>query len=474
MAEEKTQAQQLKEKLFYSQKNAFETLPENVITDAYAYCDDYKKFLDGGKTERECVKEAVAMLEKEGFAPYEFGTKVSAGEKYYYNNHGKSLAAFVIGSECLCEGVRLSAAHIDSPRVDLKQRPLYEADGMGFLKTHYYGGIKKYQWTTIPLALHGVVALTDGSVIDVEIGEKEKDPVVCVSDLLIHLAAEQMEKNGAKVVEGEALDLVVGNMPFNPKKDEKNPAKAYILDILKKKYRIAEEDFMSAELEAVPAGKARDLGLDASMVLGYGQDDRVCAYTSLMAMLEVEEPEYTSVCLLVDKEEIGSVGATGMQSLFFENMVAEILDRMGCYSELILRRTLANSEMLSSDVNAGFDPNYAYAFEKKNASYLGRGVVFSKFTGSRGKSGSNDANAEYIARVRKALERENVAYQMAELGKVDIGGGGTIAYILAKYGMDVIDCGVAVLSMHAPYEATSKIDIYEAKRGYVAFLNAGK
>ena len=319
-----------------------------------------------------------------------------------------------------------------------------------------------------------MVALTDGSVIDVEIGEKEKDPVVCVSDLLIHLAAEQMEKNGAKVVEGEALDLVVGNMPFNPKKDEKNPAKAYILDILKKKYRIAEEDFMSAELEAVPAGKARDLGLDASMVLGYGQDDRVCAYTSLMAMLEVEEPEYTSVCLLVDKEEIGSVGATGMQSLFFENMVAEILDRMGCYSELILRRTLANSEMLSSDVNAGFDPNYAYAFEKKNASYLGRGVVFSKFTGSRGKSGSNDANAEYIARVRKALERENVAYQMAELGKVDIGGGGTIAYILAKYGMDVIDCGVAVLSMHAPYEATSKIDIYEAKRGYVAFLNAGK
>ena len=342
------------------------------------------------------------------------------------------------------------------------------------MDTHYYGGIKKYQWTTIPLALHGVVALTDGSVIDVEIGEKEKDPVVCVSDLLIHLAAEQMEKNGAKVVEGEALDLVVGNMPFNPKKDEKNPAKAYILDILKKKYRIAEEDFMSAELEAVPAGKARDLGLDASMVLGYGQDDRVCAYTSLMAMLEVEEPEYTSVCLLVDKEEIGSVGATGMQSLFFENMVAEILDRMGCYSELILRRTLANSEMLSSDVNAGFDPNYAYAFEKKNASYLGRGVVFSKFTGSRGKSGSNDANAEYIARVRKALERENVAYQMAELGKVDIGGGGTIAYILAKYGMDVIDCGVAVLSMHAPYEATSKIDIYEAKRGYVAFLNAGK
>lgn len=399
---------------------------------------------------------------------------IKSGDKVYADNMGKAIVLFNIGKKPIEEGLKILGAHIDSPRLDVKQNPLYEDSDLVLMDTHYYGGIKKYQWTTIPLALHGVVALTDGSVIDVEIGEKEKDPVVCVSDLLIHLAAEQMEKNGSKVVEGEALDLVVGNMPFNPKKDEKNPAKAYILDILKKKYRIAEEDFMSAELEAVPAGKARDLGLDASMVLGYGQDDRVCAYTSLMAMLEVEEPEYTSVCLLVDKEEIGSVGATGMQSLFFENMVAEILDRMGCYSELILRRTLANSEMLSSDVNAGFDPNYAYAFEKKNASYLGRGVVFSKFTGSRGKSGSNDANAEYIARVRKALERENVAYQMAELGKVDIGGGGTIAYILAKYGMDVIDCGVAVLSMHAPYEATSKIDIYEAKRGYVAFLNAGK
>ena len=399
---------------------------------------------------------------------------IKPGDKVYADNMGKAIVLFNIGKKPIEDGLKILGAHIDSPRLDVKQNPLYEDSDLVLMDTHYYGGIKKYQWTTIPLALHGVVALTDGSVIDVEIGEKEKDPVVCVSDLLIHLAAEQMEKNGSKVVEGEALDLVVGNMPFNPKKDEKNPAKAYILDILKKKYRIAEEDFMSAELEAVPAGKARDLGLDASMVLGYGQDDRVCAYTSLMAMLEVEEPEYTSVCLLVDKEEIGSVGATGMQSLFFENMVAEILDRMGCYSELILRRTLANSEMLSSDVNAGFDPNYAYAFEKKNASYLGRGVVFSKFTGSRGKSGSNDANAEYIARVRKALEKENVAYQMAELGKVDIGGGGTIAYILAKYGMDVIDCGVAVLSMHAPYEATSKIDIYEAKRGYVAFLNAGK
>lgn len=459
-------------------ENAWKSCNKQTVKEIFGFCEGYKKFISECKTERECTRRSIQMAEEHGYRNLKeiIAAKetIKSGDKVYADNMGKAIVLFNIGKKPIEEGLKILGAHIDSPRLDVKQNPLYEDSDLVLMDTHYYGGIKKYQWTTIPLALHGVVALTDGSVIDVEIGEKEKDPVVCVSDLLIHLAAEQMEKNGAKVVEGEALDLVVGNMPFNPKKDEKNPAKAYILDILKKKYRIAEEDFMSAELEAVPAGKARDLGLDASMVLGYGQDDRVCAYTSLMAMLEVEEPEYTSVCLLVDKEEIGSVGATGMQSLLFENMVAEILDRMGCYSELILRRTLANSEMLSSDVNAGFDPNYAYAFEKKNASYLGRGVVFSKFTGSRGKSGSNDANAEYIARVRKALERENVAYQMAELGKVDIGGGGTIAYILAKYGMDVIDCGVAVLSMHAPYEATSKIDIYEAKRGYVAFLNAGK
>lgn len=459
-------------------ENAWKSCNKQTVKEIFGFCEGYKKFISECKTERECTRRSIQMAEEHGYRNLKeiIAAKetIKSGDKVYADNMGKAIVLFNIGKKPIEDGLKILGAHIDSPRLDVKQNPLYEDSDLVLMDTHYYGGIKKYQWTTIPLALHGVVALTDGSVIDVEIGEKEKDPVVCVSDLLIHLAAEQMEKNGAKVVEGEALDLVVGNMPFNPKKDEKNPAKAYILDILKKKYRIAEEDFMSAELEAVPAGKARDLGLDASMVLGYGQDDRVCAYTSLMAMLEVEEPEYTSVCLLVDKEEIGSVGATGMQSLFFENMVAEILDRMGCYSELILRRTLANSEMLSSDVNAGFDPNYAYAFEKKNASYLGRGVVFSKFTGSRGKSGSNDANAEYIARVRKALERKNVAYQMAELGKVDIGGGGTIAYILAKYGMDVIDCGVAVLSMHAPYEATSKIDIYEAKRGYVAFLNAGK
>ena len=384
-------------------ENAWKSCNKQTVKEIFGFCEGYKKFISECKTERECTRRSIQMAEEHGYRNLKeiIAAKetIKSGDKVYADNMGKAIVLFNIGKKPIEEGLKILGAHIDSPRLDVKQNPLYEDSDLVLMDTHYYGGIKKYQWTTIPLALHGVVALTDGSVIDVEIGEKEKDPVVCVSDLLIHLAAEQMEKNGAKVVEGEALDLVVGNMPFNPKKDEKNPAKAYILDILKKKYRIAEEDFMSAELEAVPAGKARDLGLDASMVLGYGQDDRVCAYTSLMAMLEVEEPEYTSVCLLVDKEEIGSVGATGMQSLFFENMVAEILDRMGCYSELILRRTLANSEMLSSDVNAGFDPNYAYAFEKKNASYLGRGVVFSKFTGSRGKSGSNDANAEYIARV---------------------------------------------------------------------------
>ena len=389
-------------------ENAWKSCNKQTVKEIFGFCEGYKKFISECKTERECTRRSIQMAEEHGYRNLKeiIAAKetIKPGDKVYADNMGKAIVLFNIGKKPIEDGLKILGAHIDSPRLDVKQNPLYEDSDLVLMDTHYYGGIKKYQWTTIPLALHGVVALTDGSVIDVEIGEKEKDPVVCVSDLLIHLAAEQMEKNGAKVVEGEALDLVVGNMPFNPKKDEKNPAKAYILDILKKKYRIAEEDFMSAELEAVPAGKARDLGLDASMVLGYGQDDRVCAYTSLMAMLEVEEPEYTSVCLLVDKEEIGSVGATGMQSLFFENMVAEILDRMGCYSELILRRTLANSEMLSSDVNAGFDPNYAYAFEKKNASYLGRGVVFSKFTGSRGKSGSNDANAEYIARVRKALE----------------------------------------------------------------------
>ena len=364
--------------------------------------------------------------------------------------------------------MNILGAHIDSPRLDIKQNPLYEEGDMSYLDTHYYGGIKKYQWVTLPLALHGVVVKKDGEIVNICVGEKKDDPVFCVSDLLIHLAGEQMEKKAAKVVEGENLDILIGSVPL--KGEEKEAVKKNILQILKKEYGIEEEDFISAELEVVPAGEARELGFDRSMIMAYGQDDRVCAYTSLYSMLEVKEPEKTSCCLLVDKEEIGSVGATGMQSHFFEDMVAELFDRVGEYSGIKLRRCLKNSRMLSSDVNAGFDPLYASAFEKKNASYCGHGVVFSKFTGSRGKSGSNDANAEYLAVLRKIMDDNKVNYQTAELGKVDIGGGGTIAYILSLYGMEVIDCGVAVLSMHAPWEVTSKADVYEAQKCYAAFL----
>ena len=454
-------------------ENAWKSCNKQTVKEIFGFCEGYKKFISECKTERECTRRSIQMAEEHGYRNLKeiIAAKetIKSGDKVYADNMGKAIVLFNIGKKPIEEGLKILGAHIDSPRLDVKQNPLYEDSDLVLMDTHYYGGIKKYQWTTIPLALHGVVALTDGSVIDVEIGEKEKDPVVCVSDLLIHLAAEQMEKNGAKVVEGEALDLVVGNMPFNPKKDEKNPAKAYILDILKKKYRIAEEDFMSAELEAVPAGKARDLGLDASMVLGYGQDDRVCAYTSLMAMLEVEEPEYTSVCLLVDKEEIGSMGNTGMESHVFDNFIAELLNKLGINRPNLLDKVFCHSKMLSADVDAGLDPIYANVSEKNNASYLGRGIGLNKYTGSRGKSGASDANAEFVAEVRNILEKENIKYQIAELGKVDTGGGGTIAYILANKGIDVIDCGVPVLSMHSPYEVTSKIDLYEAYRAYKAF-----
>ena len=457
-------------------ENAWKKCDEARIKEVFDFCEGYRRYISECKTEREWVARSIEMAKEKGyenlFDVISEGRSLKAGDKVYACNMGKAVVLFNIGKQPLSDGMKILGAHIDSPRLDIKQNPLYEDSDLVLMDTHYYGGIKKYQWATIPLALHGVVALTDGRVIDVVIGESEEDPVLCVSDLLIHLAADQMDKKAAKVIEGEALDILVGNMPVKSEDNDKdkNPAKTYILKLLKDKYGIEEEDFMSAELEVVPAGPARDLGIDRSMILGYGQDDRVCAYTSLVAMLATENPEKTTVCLLVDKEEIGSVGATGMQSHFFENMVAEVLDRMGAYSELALRRALSNSQMLSSDVNAAFDPNYASVFEKKNTSFLGRGIVFSKFTGSRGKSGSNDANAEYVAKVRAALEADDVAYQMAELGKVDVGGGGTIAYILANYGMEVIDCGVAVLSMHAPYEATSKIDIYEAMRGYLAFL----
>ena len=388
--------------------------------------------------------------------------------------YGKKYCNVQIGKEPLENGMNILGAHIDSPRIDVKQNPLYENEDLAYLDTHYYGGIKKYQWVTFPLALHGVIVKTDGTVQKVNIGEKEDDPVFVVTDLLIHLAGKQMEKKASTVIEGEKLDLLIGSRPLEKEEgldeDEKDAVKANVMKILTDYYNMEEEDFLSAELEIVPAGKARDCGLDRSMILAYGQDDRVCAFTSLFAMLDVEDVERTSCCILVDKEEIGSVGATGMHSRFFENVVAELVALTEGESDLKVRRALQNSKMLSSDVSAAYDPMYAEAFEKRSAAFFGRGLVFNKFTGARGKSGSNDANAEYLAEVRRAMNAEDVSYQFAELGKVDLGGGGTIAYIMANYGMEVIDSGVAVLSMHAPWEVTSKADVYEAYRGYKSFL----
>ncbi len=457
-------------------KNAWKSYSEQQLTELEVLARKYREFLDHGKTERECVCAAVELAKAAGYRDLEeviaAGDGLKAGDKVYAVNMKKSIALFHIGSGSMEQGLRILGAHIDSPRLDLKQNPLYEDTEMALLDTHYYGGIKKYQWVTIPLALHGVVAKKDGSVIELAIGEKEDDPVLCISDLLIHLAGKQMEKKATEVVEGENLDVLVGSRPLTGEDGEeiKNAVSAYVLDLLKKEYDIEEEDFLSAEIEIVPANKARDCGLDRSMILAYGHDDRVCAYTSLAAMLEAETQEKTLCCLLVDKEEIGSVGATGMQSAFFENTVAEVMNCMGVYSELMVRRCLRNSVMLSSDVSAAFDPGYAGFFEKKNAAYFGRGLVLNKYTGSRGKSGSNDANAEYVAKIRRIFDDNDVAFQTAELGKVDIGGGGTIAYISALYGMDVIDSGVALLNMHAPQEIASKADIYEAKKGYAAFL----
>ena len=432
----------------------------------------YREFLDAGKTERECVTEAVKMAKKAGYRDLQeviaADEELRPGDKIYAVNMKKSIALFQIGRQPMEKGMAILGAHIDSPRMDIKQNPLYEDTELAYLDPHYYGGIKKYQWVTLPLAIHGVIVKKDGEVVSVCIGEEEKDPVFCVTDLLIHLAGERMERKANKVIEGEALDILFASQPL--KGEEKDAVAKNVLAILKEKYDVEEEDFLSAELEVVPAGRARESGIDLSMIMAYGQDDRVCAFTSLLAMLEVEDTEYTTCCLLVDKEEIGSVGATGMRSHVFENTVAEVMDRIGQYDELALRRCLANSKMLSSDVSAAFDPTYASAYEKKNAAYFGRGMVFNKFTGSRGKSGSNDANAEFMAQIRGILKDAKVAYQTAELGKVDIGGGGTIAYIMALYGMNVIDCGVAVLNMHAPWELTSKADVYETKKGYVQFL----
>lgn len=452
--------------------NAWKTYTKNQLEELETLNDQYRAFLNVGKTERECVKEIVKQAEAAGYVNFEkvLADKqtVKAGDKLYAVCMKKTIALFNIGTKPMEEGMNILGAHIDSPRLDVKQNPLYENDDMAYLDTHYYGGIKKYQWVTLPLAIHGVVVKKDGSVVDIVIGEKEEDPVFCITDLLIHLAGEQQEKKANKVIEGENLDILFGSIPL--KDEEKEGVKKGVLKLLKEQYDMEEEDFLSAELEVVPAGKAREAGIDRSMIMAYGQDDRVCAYTSMAAMLEVENVEKTTCCLLTDKEEIGSVGATGMQSKFFENTVAELLGAMGDYSELILRRCLKNSRMLSSDVSAAYDPLYAAAYEKKNAAYFGRGMVFNKFTGARGKSGSNDANAEYMGALRKILDDAQVAYQTAELGKVDVGGGGTIAYILSLYGMEVIDSGVAVLNMHAPWEVTSKADVYETKKGYIAFL----
>jgi len=468
-------------------KNTWELYDKKQLKELEKLNKQYRNFLDEGKTERECIDKIVNTIEAAGYRELEElvsnGEVLKEGDKVYSVCMNKSVVMYKIGKKSITAGMNILGAHIDSPRLDVKQNPLYEDNGFAYLDTHYYGGVKKYQWVTLPLAIHGVVVKKDGSIVEVNIGEDEDDPVFFISDLLIHLAGEQLEKKAAKVIEGEALDIIVGNKPIlidktkvedknadGKKEKVKEAVKAGVLDILKEVYGFEEEDFLSAELEVVPAGKAREAGFDRSMILAYGQDDRVCAYTSLQAMLDVKECEKTICCILVDKEEIGSVGATGMQSRFFENSVAEVMNLLGEYSELNLRRALSRSNMLSSDVSAGYDPSYASYFEKKNAAYLGGGMVFNKFTGARGKSGSNDANAEYIAHIRNIFEMKKINFQTAELGKVDVGGGGTIAYILALYGMNVIDSGVAVLNMHAPWEATSKADVYETYRGYKAFL----
>lgn len=462
-------------------ENAWKKYSDADMKKVFAFSDGYKDFLSACKTERECTEFVAEEIEKQGYKNIDElivkNGKLKAGDKVYANNMGKGIAMFQIGSEPFESGMSILGAHIDSPRLDLKQNPLYEDTDLAMFETHYYGGIKKYQWTARPMAIHGVICKADGTKVKISIGEDPEDPVLGVSDLLIHLAGKQMDKKGSVVVEGEDLNVLLGSIPVKEKKNakdedkEKEPVKAMILKILKDKYGVEDADFESSELEIVPAGPARDYGLDRSMIMSYGHDDRVCAYPSYKAMLDLpKKTEKTCVCLLVDKEEIGSMGATGMQSMFFEDIVAEVMNLCGEYSELGLRRAFRNSKMLSSDVSAAFDPNYPSVMEKNNCAYLGKGPVFCKYTGARGKAGSNDANAEYISEIRSIFNKDDVSYQTGELGKVDEGGGGTIAYIMANYGMNVIDSGVAVLNMHAPNEIISKADIFEAFKGYVSFL----
>lgn len=459
-------------------RDMWETYSEEQLRALEDLGSRYKACLDHAKTERECVKLTREMAREQGYRDLnrlvEEGTKLKAGDKVYAECMGKTIAFFQIGKQPLEKGMNILGAHVDSPRLDVKQNPLYEEAHLAYLDTHYYGGIKKYQWVTIPLALHGVFAKKDGTVQEITIGERADDPVFVISDLLIHISQEQLEKKASVVIEGEGLDLLIGSRSVlgesKEETEKKDTVKRAVLDYLKKEYGVEEEDFLSAELEIVPAGQARDCGLDRSMILGYGHDDRVCAFPSLFALFETEAPERTSCCILVDKEEVGSQGATGMQASFFENAVAELVALTDGESAIKTRRALQNSYMLSSDVSAAFDPLYADAFEKKNAAYFGKGIVLNKYTGSRGKVGASDANAEYIAKVRRVFDENEVGFQTAEMGRVDLGGGGTIAYIMANYGMQVIDSGVAVLSMHAPWEVISKADLYETYKAYKAFL----
>ena len=458
-------------------ENAWNGYETEELKKVDALNQEYRTFLNEGKTERECVKLAVKMAEEAGYRDLKevIAKKetLKAGDKVYAVGMKKMISLFQIGKKPLEEGMAILGAHIDSPRLDIKQNPLYEDTDLAYLDTHYYGGVKKYQWVALPMAMHGVIAKKDGTVVNVTIGEDEDDPVVYITDLLIHLAGQQMAKKASEAVEGEKLDILIGSQPLKdlPDDKKKEAVKENVLRILNEKYGVEEEDFLSAELEIVPAGKARDCGLDRSMIIGYGHDDRVCAYASVNAILSIDEtPEYTCCCLLADKEEIGSVGATGMHGKYFENAVAELVNATGDYSDLLVRRALTACRMLSCDVSAGYDPNFASVFERKNSAYLGRGVCFNKYTGSGGKSGSNDANAEYMGKLRRLMDDANVNFQTAELGKVDQGGGGTIAYICANYGMEVIDSGVAVLSMHAPWEIISKADLYEAVKAYHAFM----
>lgn len=454
-------------------KNAWEIERENnKLNEVMDYSKGYMNFLDNGKTERTSAREIVKIAKENGYISLEEAIKksyVKPGEKIYAVNKDKAVALFVIGKNLLEEGMKIVGGHIDAPRIDLKQNPLYQEANLGFFKTHYYGGVKKYQWTALPLAIHGVVILKDGTKVDICIGEDESDPVFCITDLLIHLASDQMQKKLSEGVTGESLNLLVGHMPLEG--EEKEAIEQNILKLLNDKYGMVEEDFLSAEIEIVPAGRARDLGFDRSMVIAYGHDDRVCSYAAVKAIMETKNPEYTAVALCVDKEEVGSQGNTGMHSKFFENTVAELVALEGNYSDLKVRRAMANSKVLSADVTAGYDPTYPEVYEKRNSAYMGRGVALTKYTGSRGKSGCNDANAEFTAEVRRIFNKAGVVWQTSELGKVDQGGGGTIAYILANYGAEVIDCGVGVLNMHAPHEIVSKVDIYEMYKGYKAFFN---